>query len=305
MASIKDLKNNQNDNLTIDITGSSSDDTEVIDVTQSSKNTTTKNNGNKKTVVNLNGMFEQPKGNHTSVTPSSSTQKRVQGGRVQESKDVVIDATGGNSSSRVKADLSDLPDMTPEEAAYAKEHYVEDPMEKMLEGEESLLGKYLENKEAELKAGYDTIAYNQKKEELEAEAELTGDDSALIEFENNNGQFEQDNVAILDDDDILSSLDDNDEEEEEVMSINEEEKMKPVEEENLDEENELTNDELEEVDFDDIEENENNEYVEEEDDILNNLDDVSTEEEIEEKVVVKEEPKKIEKPDIDLEIDQV
>lgn len=300
MASIKDLKNNQ-DGITIDATGgASSSNTEKVSNTVQEQP-----KGNNKTVVNLNGMFEQPKGNHTTITPSAPSQKRVQGGRVQESKDLVIDATGNG---RKVADLSSLPDMTPEEAAYAKEHYVDDPMERMLEGDDSLLGKYLNDKEAELKVGYEAVAYNKQKEKLEEEAELTGDDSALLEFENNNGNIEEENITVIGDDDILSSLDDseNDEKEEELMSNNEEEKIKEtvqaVEEENIDfEDLEIDEDYKggsESVDTidDEIEEESN------EDDVLNNLDDVSTEEE---EPVKEEKPKKIEKPDIDLEVTQV
>lgn len=317
MASIKDLKNNQS-NLTIDATGSSNNDTEVIDATQPPKttNNTTKNNSGK-TVVNLNGMFEQPKGNHTNITPNSPTQKRVQGGRVQESKDILIDVSG--ESKRVKADLSELPDLTPEEEAFAKEHYVDNPMERILEGEDSLLGKYLDNKEAELKAGYEAVAYNKKKEELEQEAELTGDDSALIDFENENetlSELDNKNVAVVSDDDILSSLDNN-KEEDEPMANTEEEKIEEttvqVEEEEIDfgiEDEEPSEDTMEETVEEEVEEStEEEEVVEEEDEtsydeednVLNNLDDVSTESE----TVEEEKPKKIEKPDIDLEVTQV
>ena len=291
MASIKDLKNNQ-DGITIDATGgASSSNTEKVSNTVQEQP-----KGNGKTVVNLNSMFEQPKGNHTAITPSAPSQKRVQGGRVQESKDLVIDATG---NSRKVADLSSLPDMTPEEAAYAKEHYVDDPMERMLEGDDSLLGKYLNDKEAELKTGYEAVAYNIQKEKLEEEAELTGDDSALLEFENNNGNIEEENVTVIGDDDILSSLDDSedDEKEEELMSNNEEEKIEEtvqaVEEEDVDFE---IDEPVDVVDDDEIEEESD------EDDVLNNLDDVSTEEE---EPVKEEKPKKIEKPDIDLEVTQV
>ena len=306
MASIKDLKNDQN-SLVIDATGSSnsSNDAEVIDATQSSKkNTTSKNNSNK-TVVNLNGMFEQPKGNHTNVTPNSPTQKRVQGGRVQEpSNDILIDVTG--ESKREIADLSDLPSMTPEEEAYAKEHYVDDPVDRMLEGEDSLLGKYLDNKEAELKTGYETVAYNKKKEELEEEAELTGDDSALIDFENENvpiSEMEK-SVAVVSDDDILSSLNKNKEEDNQMSNTEEEKVEETVQvEENID----FDLDEEESVEEETIEESDDEEPVEdnEEEDVLNNLDDVSTDEPTEEAKVEEEKPKKVEKPDIDLEVTQV
>jgi hypothetical protein len=61
MANIKDLKNN--DELVIDTTsGSGSSDTES-------------NSNGGKTVVNLNGIFEQPKGNHSVIMPSNKTQK--------------------------------------------------------------------------------------------------------------------------------------------------------------------------------------------------------------------------------------
>jgi len=301
MASIKDLKNNQ-DGITIDATGgttTSSNNTEKVNsaVQEQSK-------GNAKTVVNLNGMFEQPKGNHTTVTPSAPSQKRVQGGRIQESKDLVIDATGNG---RKIADLSNLPDMTAEEAAYAKDHYVDNPMGRMLEGEDSLLGKYINNKEAELKAGYEAVAYNRQKEKLEEEAELTGDNSALLEFENNNGNIEEEDVAIISDEDILSSLDDykDDEKEEELMPNNEEEKfeetVQAVEEDaEFETDDSLLDDqELYPEDYGDDQEL----SEDEEDDVLNNLDDVSTTEE--EEPVKEEKPKKIEKPDINLEVTQV
>ena len=300
MASIKDLKNNQ-DGITIDATGgttTSSNNTEKVNsaVQEQSK-------GNAKTVVNLNGMFEQPKGNHTTVTPSAPSQKRVQGGRIQESKDLVIDATGNG---RKIADLSNLPDMTAEEAAYAKDHYVDNPMGRMLEGEDSLLGKYINNKEAELKAGYEAVAYNRQKEKLEEEAELTGDNSALLEFENNNGNIEEEDVAIISDEDILSSLDDykDDEKEEELMPNNEEEKfeetVQAVEEDAEFETDDSLLDDEELYPEDYTEDQDLSE--DEEDDVLNNLDDVSIEEE---EPVKEEKPKKIEKPDINLEVTQV
>ena len=292
MASIKDLKNQQQNNITIDVTGSSPNINE-----DSTDNTESVKMSGNKTVVNLNGMFEQPKGNHTNITPSSPSQKRVQGGRVRESKDVVIDATGGG---REAADLSSLPDMTPEEAAFAKEHYVENPVERMLEGEDSLLGKYLDNKEAELKAGYETVAYNKQREELEEEAELTGDDSALIDFDNSNGNidYEKDNISVVSDDDILSSLED-DEEEEEVMSNNDEENIVGLDNELYDNTNDTGIDDSE-LDDEELYPEDQELSEDEEDDVLNNLDDVSTEEE-----TVVEKPKKIEKPDIDLEVTQV
>ena len=295
MASIKDLQNNQ-DNLTIDVSGSSSD-AEIIDTTNPSSNTIKSKNS--KTVVNLNGMFEEQKGRHTNVIPSAPSQKRVkQSGRVQESKDVVIDATGSNQ--RVAADLSALPEMTPEEAAFAKEHYVDDPVERMLEGDDSLLGKYLDNKEAELKASYEAVAYNKQKEELEEEAELTGDDSALIEFENNNSYEDVDtDVAIVSDDDILSSLNDN-KEEETIMSNTEKEK----DQETLQVEEDINFDAIEE---DDVESEEDiDEELEEieNDEVLNNLDNVSTDESPKDEKK-EDNPKKIEKPDIDLEVTSV
>ena len=254
MASIKDLKNNQDD-ITIDATGSSK---EEGNTTQSSSNN---KNGNNKTVVNLNGMFEQPKGNHTNITPKNSSQKRVQQ-KASSNDDIVIDVTGG-SNNRVAADLSQLPDMTPEEAAYAKEHFVEDPMERMLEGEDSLLGKYLNNKEAELKAGYDTVAYNKEIEQLEKEAEETGDDSALIDFMNthetpvvNEEELNGDEIVTVEDDDILSSLDSNEKEENKVAE-NKKPKDEIVEEiDDILEEEEVVEEEIEETEDVSIEEEE-------------------------------------------------
>ena len=244
MASIKDLKNNQNETI-IDATGGSpvvSEDTS-IDATKPNK-------GNSKTVVDLNGMFVQPKGRHTTIEPKSDNQKRVQNIN-QQRDDIEIDITSAGNN-RVAADLSSLPDMTPEEAAYNKEHFVEDPMERMLSGEDSLLGKYLTNKEEELKVGYEAIAYNRKKAELEKEAEETGDDSALIDFLNDNSDVESipDNNLSVDDDDILSSLDDDtneevEEEEIEVAENNVNQNIDELEEEFLDIEENTQDDEFE------------------------------------------------------------
>lgn len=276
MASIKDLKNNQE--TIIDATGGSpvTNDVVSIDTTKPAK-------GNGKTVVDLNGMFTQPKGRHTTIEPKSNTQKRVQ--QKAQTDDIDIDITG-ESNGRVAADLSSLPDMTPEEAAYAKEHFVEDPMERMLEGEDSILGKYLTNKEEELKVGYEAVAYNKKKEELEKEAEETGDDSALIDFLNDNSDVESipDNNLSVDDDDILSSLDDTDEEEvkEEEIEVAENKKQKAAEEEVVKDEileaveEELLDDEEESIE--DIEE----EDIEEETEPVDVMDNEDVEEEIEE-----------------------
>jgi len=201
MANIKDLKKSNQDPIVVDMTGNSSE----------------KEEPKKKEVVNLNDTIDQGKRNHQHEKKNN--------------KELVIDMTTNNddTSNRTIADLSEVPDMTPEEAAYAKEHFVENPMDKMLEGEDSLLGKYLVNKEAELKVAYDTVEYNRKVKELETEAEITGDDSELIDFLNKNpgipgalnqeNEEELDNVVIADDDDILSSLDNNVKEETEDMSI--------------------------------------------------------------------------------------
>jgi hypothetical protein len=292
MASIRDLKNSNKDELVIDTTGGASNIN--VDIQSESP-------GNKKTVVNLNGIFEQPKGNHTQVNPKNQTQKRVQGGRVQEpaNKDLVIDATNNNvnSNKRVAADLSQLPSMTPEEERYAKEHYVEDPMARMLEGEDSMLGKYISEKEHELELGYKIVDNNKKIEELEEEAELTGDDSKLIDFLNDNSDEETNNVSIISDDDILSSLNSNNVEEEKL--VNEEDKLiQQVEEETFDEpEDEYVDDTEEEaVDAvdDELEDYDEDDDEYDEDDVMDDLDNVSVEED--------EVPKKIENPDIDLEV---
>lgn len=282
MANIKDLKNN--DELVIDTTSGSG-----------SSNTESNSNGGK-TVVNLNGIFEQPKGNHSVIMPSNKTQKRVQqSGRVQE-KGVTIDMTGNNSdtSKRVDADLSQFPDKTPEEAAYAKEHFVDDPMERMLEGEDSLLGKYLDNKEKELTTAYETVEYNQEKQRLEEEAEMTGDDSELIDFLNGNSKSEEEtSTVVVNDDDILSGLDIDEEE-----TINEEEES--VSEEIKDLEEVTTEEELDTVEEseDEVVEEITEEDEESTEEVINNIDNVTVEEDNLSELVN-------ETPEIDLEISQV
>jgi hypothetical protein len=154
MASIKDLQNNPKETV-IDATGGNGK--AIIEEANNIPK------ANSKTTVNLNGIFEQPKGRHKNVVPKSPSQKRVQGGRVQEGKDLVIDAT---NNSRVAADLSSLPSMTPEEEAYNKEHFVDNPMDEILgDGEDSLLTKYLNDKEEELKTEYDIVERNIKQKD--------------------------------------------------------------------------------------------------------------------------------------------
>ena len=118
MASIKDLQNNQEET--------------VIDATQPPKDTPKSSNkqlevtnGRGKTVVNMNGMFEAQKGNHTSITPKGSSQSRAQRVTRDNSGDINIDATGGG---RKAVDLSSFPSQTAEEEAYDREHYIDDPM---------------------------------------------------------------------------------------------------------------------------------------------------------------------------------
>lgn len=276
MASIKDLKNNE---VTIDATGKkpvindSEDDVPV--------------SGNK-TQINLNGIFEQPKGRHTNVVPDIPSQKRVNHVENQDSKDLVIDATTNN---RVVADLSSLPDKTPEEAAYAKEHFVERPIDKIIgDDRDSMLSKYLNRKEEELNFEYELVDKNKKKEELEKQAELTGDDSDLIDFENENEGNINHNVSVLDDDDILSSLDVEEEEDNSMSEIRDEEMY------------DLDN---EPVDVDDSELDDEELYPEDESlGVEEDSDEIEEEEIVEEKPVEKKEVK-IENPDIDLEVDQV
>ena len=175
-------------------------------------------NGRGKTTINMNGMFEQPKGNHTTITPKAKSQVRVQKTSNNNSGDINIDATGG----RKVADLSSLPSQTPEEAAYAKKHFVDDPMERLLgDNEDTIFGKYLTHKEEELKDAYEQVSYNKELKELEEEAELTGDDSAVIEFMNSHGdervqEYDDEDAeevvsnssksVVVNDDDIASSM---------------------------------------------------------------------------------------------------
>ena len=288
MASIKDLKNNQEET--------------VIDATQPPKNTQTENTSKGKTTINMNGMFEQPKGNHTTVAPKAKSQVRAQ--RVVNNKnnnDINIDATG--NSGRKPVDLSAFPAKTKEEEAYDREHFIDDPMKKMLEGEDSILGKYLDKKEKELNDAYEEVSYNKQLEELEEEAELTGDDSQVIDFmnqhENERVQRDENEVSnksvVVNDDDILSSLNNKTKEE---TQMSDEKKV---------------NDRLEEIDNEDDTVGDDSllddqelypeDYVDEEnkDDTLNNLDDVT----IDEKPEEKKEEVKVENPDIDLEVTNV
>ena len=304
MANIKDLQNNQEET--------------VIDATQGPKkspqprsNNNTMN-GRGKTTINMNGMFEQPKGNHTTITPKAKSQVRVQKTSNNNSGDINIDATGG----RKVADLSSLPSQTPEEAAYAKKHFVDDPMERLLgDNEDTIFGKYLTHKEEELKDAYEQVSYNKELKELEEEAELTGDDSAVIEFMNSHGdervqEYDDEDAeevvsnssksVVVNDDDILSSL-----------NKKEDIEMGPVEDDviggNVGEpyydESELDDQEIYPQDYDTDDGEDDGIPVEEEteDEVaINNINDVSTEEKSVEKKEVK-----IENPDIDLEVTSV
>lgn len=309
MPSIKDLQNSQKETV-IDATGGNGK--AVINEGTETKET----KGNNKTTVNLNGIFEQPKGRHKTVLPDSPSQKRVQGGRSQEPKDLVIDATSGGKRSKV--DISSFPEMTSDEEKFKKDHFVDNPMDKMFDGEDSLLGKYLERKEEELKIEKEIVSRNIKQKELEEQAEETGDDSELIDFMNNNDDIEDKTVSVLDDDDILSSLNNEDEEdvemgpdEDDVIggNIGEPEGEIDYDDSELDDEQLYPQD----IDEDVVDE-------EDEEEVINNLDDVSVEEEpdpeeveksIDEAVKsVKENKKKeaevkIKNPDIDLEVTSV
>lgn len=294
MPSIKDLQNSQKETI-IDATGGNGK--AIVNEAPETKGP----KGNGKTTVNLNGIFEQPKGRHKTVLPDSPSQKRVQGGRAQEPKDLVIDAT--NSGERSTVDLSSFPEMTPEEENFKKEHFVDDPMDKMFDGEDSLLGKYLERKEEELKIEKEIVSRNIKQKELEEQAEETGDDSELIDFMNNNDDIEDKTVSVLDDGDILSSLS-NDDEEDIEMGPDEDDVIGGNVGEPYYDDSELDDKEIYPED----------EYPEDEDsnedEVLDNLDDVSTEgeEETSKKVETKkkEDTKvKIENPDIDLEVTSV
>lgn len=268
MASIKDLQNNQE---------------EIIDATQPPKDEIPTNQNNTdsrgKTVVNLNGMFEQQKGRHTEI--ASNKQTKISSN--VNTEELSIDATANN---RVAADLSNLPDLSPEEAEYADSHFVENPLGDMLDenNDNSILGSYLNTKEKQLREEYEEAIENQKIKELEEEAELTGDDSNLIDYLNGNKNQNNKSSVIINDDDILSKLE-NDEEDNEVSEekdivqeeINEE-STTPIEEE-IDNEDEFDNNE----------------------DVINNLDNVS----VDEGAIDPEPENKIEKPDIDLEINDV
>ena len=210
MATIKDLNNET-----------------IIDATKPPIEDEPSTNINKgKTVVNLNGMFNSNNnGNHTVVKPTVKGQQRaVQSIKENNSDEISIDMTA-NSGRRVAADLSSLPSQTPEEAAYAKEHFVDNPIDRIVgEGEDSILSKYLVHKEKELTDAYEQVKYNKELKELEEEAELTGDDSAVIDYMNKKADSNQNEITsskvIVDDDDILSSL--NTDKEEEVVSDNNE-----------------------------------------------------------------------------------
>lgn len=304
MANIKDLQNNQEET--------------VIDATQGPKkspqprsNNNTMN-GRGKTTINMNGMFEQPKGNHTTITPKAKSQVRVQKTSNNNSGDINIDATGG----RKVADLSSLPSQTPEEAAYAKKHFVDDPMERLLgDNEDTIFGKYLTHKEEELKDAYEQVSYNKELKELEEEAELTGDDSAVIEFMNSHGdervqEYDDENVeevvsnssksVVVNDDDILSSLN---KKEDIEMGPDEDDVIGGNVGEPYYDESELDDQEIYPQDYDTDDGEDDGIPVEEEteDEVaINNINDVSTEEKSVEKKEVK-----IENPDIDLEVTSV
>ena len=292
MASIKDLNNNEE---------------EIIDMTQPPKennNPEPKNQmqGRGKTTINMNGMFNNKSnaGNHTPVYPKGQS--------VPNNNDVNIDITGQNK--RQAVDLSAFPTQTAEEAAYAKEHYIENPLQQMLEGEDSILGKYLDKKKNELKDAYEEVAYNKELENLKAEAELTGDDSEVIEFmnQNSNGRVSLDNnhsnttnnTVVVNDDDILSSLNNTKEEnemsdEEKVTDIDE-----PISFDDEEEDNIPVEEEDEEVNYDDSDLDDEELYPEDE-----GYSEKENIEEETEKEEIKKEPVKIENPDIDLEVTSV
>ena len=205
MATINDLKN-QNDTV-IDLTKPPTSQS-VQDTVTGPKN---------KTVVNMNGMFNSNIGNHSVVEPKVKGQQRAASAVRNNNNDSInIDMTSTNK--RVTADLSSLPSRTPEEEAYAEKHFIDDPVKNILEGEDSILGKYLDHKEKELTDAYEQVKYNQKLKELEDEAETTGDDSAVIDFLNekadDNQTSSKSTKVVVNDDDILSSLNTEKEEEE-------------------------------------------------------------------------------------------
>ena len=305
MASIKDLRNSQEET--------------VIDATQSPKpsqsdNNKSENTGRAKTTINMNGMFEQPKGNHTTVAPKQKGQARAQ---KVINNDINIDATGNGG--RKTVDISSFPAKTKEDEAYDKEHYIDDPMKKMLEGDDSIFGKYLDKKEKELEDAYAEVSYNKQLEELKEEAELTGDDSQVIDFMN---QHEDERLepdqdisspnksVVVNDDDILSSLNNKTKEEtqmsdekkvndilEEEIDNNEDDGIPVEEDDTIGDDSLLDDQELYPEDYveDDYEDNDVD------DDTLNNLDDVTINEQSEDK----KEETKVENPKIDLEVTNV
>lgn len=218
MPSIKDLKNSQ--------------DTTVIDLTKppvesNNTNNVVKQTGGGKTVVNMNGMFNSNinNGRHSVVEPKVKGQVRAAKSINNTSDSISIDMTGNSNGRRVAADLSSLPSKTPEEEAYAKEHFIDNPIDTIIgENKNSILDKYLVHKEQELINAYEQVKYNKELKELEDEAAITGDDSAVIDFINkksDNNQIDQkSSKVIINDDDILSSLSSIEEKEEEEVNNN-------------------------------------------------------------------------------------
>ena len=308
MASIKDLKNNQE--VVIDAT---QNQTPKQQTPRSDNNTNL--NGRGKTTINMNGMFEQPKGNHTNIIPKEKSQVRVQRNSNNNNNGVNIDATG---NTRKSVDLSQFPSQTPEEAAYAKKHFVDDPMERLLgDDEDTIFSKYIARKEEELKDAYEQVNYNKELKELEEEAELTGDDSAVIDFMNQHGderiqEYNEEDVElannssksiVVNDDDILSSLNNN---EEETLMADDKNVNENIDEEVMDEPVDVIDDEEDNIPIEDEEINYDDSDLDDEE-LYPEDEGYAERENIEEteKEESKEEPVKIENPDIDLEVTNV
>ena len=272
MPGIEDLKN---ENLEIDLTKPAP--------VQEEQKLQTMPKGNK-TIINLNGNDSVIKGRHTIIESNPS-------------------------SKRVKADLSGLPTMTKEEEEYKKTHFINNPLSEILEGEDSIFEKYRKEKKIEVAENYAIAAQEKELEELENEAELTGNTSDVIEFKES-GRINAGKKDILSDDDILSRLNEEDKEmsqKEEVIQNDDEVTLfddEPVEINTI----KSSNTEVEEDEIDSEEE-----IVDEEEDIIGNElaediveDLVSIDKPVEEETIEKEDKKEekstVEKLELDPEI---
>lgn len=137
-------------------------------------------------------------------------------------KTIVPNSNSQNNSERIEFDLTSLPDgKTEEDRKYEKEHYIDNPLANMLEGEDSMLGKYIVQKTKEIADNYNSI--EQTKELVEAEQEIKEEnpkikEKAIDDIDNLDNvvsfSTQIDKKKIMNDNDILSALNDNEEEEE-------------------------------------------------------------------------------------------